>query len=398
MPKRNSDCPLFLHRNGQWAKKVRGRFHYFGTDKDEALAKWADEKDHLLAGKKPRRRSGEATLEELVNVYLDHRQRMVDAAEIVDRSLQDDVATLRRVVQIMGKTCYPAFWEPVDFEELKSELAKPIKRTTPLKGGVVIGKQVSRRSPNTVAGDIRRIKAFLNYSYNKKSIPPPMYGMEFQGPSNKAKARLQAKAGRRDISATDLRAIIGQCTLGFKPLVLLGINGGIGNKDIANMALHQLPNLEATTVWLELPRLKTGIPRRTLLWPQTVEALKAYMEKRPTARKGHSDLVFLTKYGLPWLRESGSDRKDAISASFLTYARNAGVEGHSFYDLRRTFLTIAEETLDFPAVQALMGHKPPKSDMSGVYRQHISDARLKNVTDHVRAWLFGEAKPGVSDH
>jgi hypothetical protein len=27
--------------------------------------------------------------------------------------------------------------------------------------------------------------------------------------------------------------------------------------------------------------------------------------------------------------------------------------------------------------------------MSSVYRETISDARLKAVTDHVRAWLFG---------
>jgi hypothetical protein len=32
------DFPLFLHQTGQWAKKVRGKLHYFGTD--AALAKY----------------------------------------------------------------------------------------------------------------------------------------------------------------------------------------------------------------------------------------------------------------------------------------------------------------------------------------------------------------------
>lgn len=32
--------PLFLHQTGQWTKKVRGCMHYFGVDRDAALAKW----------------------------------------------------------------------------------------------------------------------------------------------------------------------------------------------------------------------------------------------------------------------------------------------------------------------------------------------------------------------
>jgi hypothetical protein len=34
-----------------------------------------------------------------------------------------------------------------------------------------------------------------------------------------------------------------------------------------------------------------------------------------------------------------------------------------------------------------MGHEIPH--MSSVYRETISDERLRAVTDHVRGWLFG---------
>jgi hypothetical protein len=47
------DCPLFLHGNGQWAKKINGKLHYFGTNLDSAIDKWLTEKDYLLGNHRP---------------------------------------------------------------------------------------------------------------------------------------------------------------------------------------------------------------------------------------------------------------------------------------------------------------------------------------------------------
>jgi hypothetical protein len=66
----------------------------------------------------------------------------------------------------------------------------------------------------------------------------------------------------------------------------------------------------------------------------------------------------------------------------------AGIAGRTFYDLRRTFQTIAEGAHDLTAVQAIMGHAPRQNDMSAVYRQRIEPARLEAVTGYVRAWLW----------
>jgi integrase len=65
--------------------------------------------------------------------------------------------------------------------------------------------------------------------------------------------------------------------------------------------------------------------------------------------------------------------------------------GRNFYALRHTFETIGGEAKDQVAVDHIMGHA--RDDMASVYRERISDERLKAVTDHVRAWLFGGKGP-----
>jgi hypothetical protein len=62
--------------------------------------------------------------------------------------------------------------------------------------------------------------------------------------------------------------------------------------------------------------------------------------------------------------------------------------------LRHTFRTIADETLDAPAIDYVMGHT--RDDVASRYRERISDDRLRRVVEHVRRRLFGdEAKPMI---
>jgi integrase len=145
--------------------------------------------------------------------------------------------------------------------------------------------------------------------------------------------------------------------------------------------------------WAAFARPKTGVPRRCPLWPETVQAIRAALDGRPPPKEeGHAGLVFLTKYGLPWAK---ADNAGPVTQEMRKLLRKLGINGHrNFYVLRHTFRTVADGARDQPAADHIMGHEVPH--ISSVYRETISDERLRAVSGHVRQWLFSpvtEAKP-----
>src|SRR3954471_450689 len=82
------DFPLFAHATKRWAKKIRGKMHYFGpwADPDAALKKYQQQKDDLHAGRTPEPAGVEVsagvTLRELCNSFLNAKQGRVDCGEL----------------------------------------------------------------------------------------------------------------------------------------------------------------------------------------------------------------------------------------------------------------------------------------------------------------------------
>ncbi len=62
--------------------------------------------------------------------------------------------------------------------------------------------------------------------------------------------------------------------------------------------------------------------------------------------------------------------------------------GLAFYALRHTTETIGGAVRDQVALDHIMGHAPPASDMASVYREQIGDDRLRAVADHIHNWLY----------
>jgi integrase len=372
--KPSPDFPLFPHAAGVWAKKIRGKLHYFGpwSDPDGALKKYLEQKDALHAGKKPRPDREGLTVKDVVNAFLNSKKALVDAGELSPRTWTEYKAMTDELVAHLGKTRLVADLDPDDFASLRNKLAK-------------------KWGPHRLKKAIQYIRCVFKHAYESGLTDKPVrYGPGFKRPSMKTMRLHRAKQGIKLFTADEVRQLLDDAGTPMKALLLLGINCGFGNSDVANLPLSAL-DLERG--WIDFPRPKTGIARRCPLWLETIGAIREAMAKRPAPKKPeHAALVFITKYGQPWGKEIADSPVTKETRKLLDAL---GIDGHrNFYTLRHTFRTVADEAKDQPAADYIMGHEVPH--MSSVNRETISDERLRAVTDHVRAWLLGPQAPAAA--
>ena len=177
-------------------------------------------------------------------------------------------------------------------------------------------------------------------------------------------------------------------------MVLLALNGGLGNGDCSDLPQSAIDFEDG---WLDYPRPKTAIRRRIPLWRETIVALREAISTRPRPKDDKdSEMVFLTVQGHRWVRVTESvsqpgrwNTRNTVADRFGKLLRNLRIGGRKrlgFYTLRHQFETVAGESRDQVAVDAIMGHVD--QSMAAHYRERISDERLQAVVDQVRAWLF----------
>ncbi len=161
--KPHKDYPLYRHKSGQWAKRVRGRVHYFGTDPDAALEKWAKQKDDLLAGRAPEDGDG-LTVGKLANLFLSSKQARVNSRELEQRTWNDYNAICERVLRVLGPGRQVANLRPADFEKLRADFAKT-------------------HGPVALHSDITRARVLFHYAFKQHLIDRPVaFGDSFDKP------------------------------------------------------------------------------------------------------------------------------------------------------------------------------------------------------------------------
>jgi integrase len=353
-----------------WAKKIRGKLYYFGSweDPQGALARYNEQAEALHSGRDPRPDADPdaATVKGVCNAFLNFKRARLESGELSPRTWDEYHETCAMLVSQLGKARLVADLGPGDFARLRDGMTK-------------------RWGPVRVGNAVQRVRSVFKYAYAAGLIAAPVrYGPEFARPSKKTLRLQRARQGARLLTADEIRRMIDGAGQPLLAMILLGINCGLGNSDCGNLPLTAL---DLDNGWMDFPRPKTGMPRRCSLWPETVKALREALANRPHPKDAaEAGLAFVTKYGLSWAKDT---RDNPISKETKKLLNALGINGRSrlgFYTLRHTFRTVADGAKDQPAADYIMGHEV--AHMSSVYRETISDERLKAVADHVRKWLF----------
>jgi integrase len=367
------DFPLFAHATKRWAKKIRGRLHYFGTwdNPDAALNLFLEQQDDLYAGRKPREANDGLTVRDLCNRFLTSKRHMLDTREISQRTFEDYHRTCERIIRVFGKNRLADDLRPDDFDLLRTDIAK-------------------KSGPVSLGNEINRCRVVFKFAYDADLIDRPVkYGPTFKRPTRRALRIERHRKRLRMFEAAQIKSLLADAPVHLKAMILLAVNCGFGNADIGLLPLRAI---DLDRGWVNYPRPKTGIARKCPLWPETVEALRQSIASRPAPRDAEDEgLVFITKYGRTW-HSNLINRHNPIAKEFRKIVDDLELyrPGLSFYALRHTFETIGGECRDQVAVDHIMGHA--RDDMASVYRERISDERLVAVTTYVHYWLFGKSE------
>ena len=385
--------PLTPHASGKWMKKIRGTIHYFGKwarrengklvrvegdGWEEALKLYKADADDLHAGRTPRVPANELTVLDLCNRFLTTKHRQYEAGEISarmycpgptppDTATGEYKTTTDRLVSAFGKSRRVDDLAADDFESLRSSLA-------------------DQYGPVRLGNEIQKVRTVFKYGLEAGLIERPVrFGPTFKKPTAATMRKHRAQNGERMLEREQVLKLIRKADTQAKAMILLGVNAGFGNHDVASLPLKAL---DLDSGWVNFPRPKTGIARRCPLWPETVAALKKVIAERSEPKtEDAAELVFLTARGRPWLVR-GIANPVSVAARCLMKSADIHQRGIGFYTLRHVFRTISDAARDPVAIDLIMGHTDPS--MGGRYRERVEDSRLQVVAEHVRAWLFGK--------
>jgi integrase len=441
------DFPLFPHSTGRWAKKIKGKLHYFGPwdDPDGAYRRYLARKEELAtADSKPEEVATRATGQRLdrpakpwpgfplyphgsgqwakkIRGETHYFGADADEAFKLYQQQKDDLevgrtpkppAGYRLTIKDMVNLCLMVKEAKVESGELDRRTYKEYQRCgRRLMRVLGRGTFVEDLGPSdflklrrdmaktltsltSIKGDIRKLMVFFNFAYNEGHIERPVKpGEAFRTPAAAALRREREGKPKKLFGAEQIRAMLAKANPQMKAMVLLGINCAFGNTDCVLLTKNRI---DLKGGWIRYPRPKTGVPRHCPLWPETIVALKVVLSQEESKHPEYKNRVFVVDKRKPVANHIDDGRR--VSLYFRALLSSIGIpeDSPNFYALRHTFVTVAMQPRDKDkeAIRTITGHGPNGRDMLDEYNEEdVANARLLAVSNYVHDWLFRTESP-----
>lgn len=370
--KPRKDFPLFAHASGQWAKKVRGKLHYFGKWDDPVAAelKWQRDKSALIEGRDPDHSDDGDTVGWLCDVFMDSKEAQRLRGELRKSTQDDYLKACKHVTAFFGRGRRLETLTPQDFDRYRSSFPKTW-------------------GPTTINNQLRLCRTLFKYAGEIGATDKPiLYRIGLKAVSRSVMRKDAAKKPEKTFTGDEIHRLLAHADDSMRAFILLGINAAYGPADIARLTID---DIDFAKTWLGVERGKTGVSRGCWLWPETIAAIRKAIAAKPSVDDPvFAKLAFLTRCKRPWVDDGYSS--NPLQQAFAALKADAGIEkaGVGHYGLRHTFRTVAGDAMDREAVDFVMGHMD--ATMSGNYRHGIDPKRIKAVCQHVRKWFLA-SKP-----
>lgn len=366
---KHPDFVLSYHKpTKQFYKTKNGKRHTYGGDPVQAKLDfdryWSYDSQGL-----PRPDVGGITVHKLIDLWLDDRE--------------GDIGAKSRGIQQSTWNQYKAVG---DFIRGMFSAQMTVRQMTPLEF-TKLHRALERRygtSPSVFKRIVTIACMPWRWGFVNGKIDQVRMGSRFKPPGQEDIDQARADRGRQDYTASEVRAILDAANPTLRAAVLLGVNGGYTQKEVAELRASWLDRDAGV---FDHPRGKTKAHRRVPLWPETLEAIEAMPKNKPNAKA--RGLLFVTREGKPYHQELPT-RIDGIGQMFNRTTKKLGIklEQSGFGKLRATHRTVSDEVLDDNAAKIVMGHKMKGVDPN--YIRRIGEDRLRAIVDHVHDWLFDQ--------
>jgi integrase len=437
--KPTADFPLSARWTGKewrWAKKYAAQGNrpvYFGTDARAAYKLFCIEDEDWKAGRNPRSKAKLIVAEnveyatgfaQVTDLWIEHRKRERQVR------IDDGKGGISRSSYNGSVAAIDAFEKAVKAQAAKVGKKAPMETTPswwkPVK--TALGKGVKT---STWAQRVIHVRACMNWAAKRGSngergalLPAlPEWGDEFKCITKEeldlSKYETQIERGERVFTIEQARALlravnnavdsinnrIGEMSVGggakveramvisaylMRACYWISANSGAYQAMIAEL---EFKHVKLEDGMIRAVRWKKKTAWQASLWPETIQAIRDYLEHRPEpAREEYASYIFLTSDGYPVKHETdakalGGYCTDVLanhckkltddlgfSADYLTYGA-----------WRHTFTSLAVSAGKDGITRRITGHKIQGSMDNYVF---IRKAQAEEVTDVVRGQLL----------